>query len=114
MKVAVVGSRSVSDAHYDTLCRTLPIGVSTIISGGAKGADALAKRYAMENGLFYEEYLPDYEQYGRGAPMQRNREIVDRADYVIVMWDGQSRGASYVMKYCIDSGTPVRVLICHD
>lgn len=113
MKVAVVGSRGVSPAHYDTLCRTLPIGVSTIISGGAKGADALAKRYAVENGLFYEEYLPEYERFGRSAPIERNRQIVDRADYVIVMWDGKSHGSAFVVKYCIDSGTPVRVLICH-
>ena len=113
MKVAVVGSRSVDDSHYLTLCETMPIGASTIISGGARGADALAKRYAAESNLYYEEYIPEYERYGRGAPMHRNRQIVDRADYVIVMWDGKSQGAAYIIQYCLESGTPVRVLICH-
>ena len=113
MKVAVVGSRSVSAGHYLTLCGILPIGVSTIISGGAKGADALAKRYAQENHLFYEEYVPDYSRYGRGAPLQRNRQIVDRADYVIVLWDGKSQGAAYIIKYCMECGKPIRVKICH-
>ena len=45
--------------------------------------------------------------------MHRNRQIVDRADYVIVMWDGKSQGAAYIIQYCMESGTPVRVLICH-
>lgn len=113
MKVAVVGSRNVKNIHYMTLCETMPIGASTIISGGAKGADALAKRYAEENGLFYEEYLPNYDRFGRAAPLKRNQQIVGRADYVIVLWDGKSQGSAYVIKYCMETGTPVRVLICH-
>lgn len=113
MKVAVVGSRSVGKEHYLTLCEKIPIGASTIISGGAKGADALAKQYAAENDLFYEESLPDYDRFGRAAPMRRNEEMIDRADYVIVLWDGKSNGSAYVIKRCIDCGTPVRVLICH-
>ena len=113
MKVAVVGSRSVGRDHYLTLCKTMPIGASTIISGGAKGADALAKLYAQKNQLFYEELRPDYDHFGRSAPIQRNDEIIRRADYVIVLWDGKSRGSAYVIKRCIDCGTPVRVLICH-
>lgn len=113
MKVAVVGSRSVGREHYLKLCETMPIGASTIISGGAKGADMLAKLYAEESRLFYDELRPDYDQFGRSAPIQRNNEIIRRADYVIVLWDGKSRGAAYVIKRCIDCGTPVRVLICH-
>ena len=113
MKVAVVGSRTVSYLHYIKLCETIPIGASTIISGGAKGADALGKYYAEANNLFYEEYTPDYKTYGRAAPRRRNDTIIDRADYVIVLWDGKSRGSAYVMKRCIDCGTPLRVLICH-
>jgi|InofroStandDraft_1065614.scaffolds.fasta_scaffold19059_4 predicted Rossmann fold nucleotide-binding protein DprA/Smf involved in DNA uptake len=113
LKVAVVGSRSVKDTHYPELIEVLPIGAGTIISGGAKGADMLGKRYAQEYHLCYEEYPPDYKSFGRGAPMERNRRIVDMADYVVVMWDGRSHGAAYVIRYCLDTSTPVRVLICH-
>lgn len=113
MKVAVVGSRSVDDSHYLTLCETMPIGASTIISGGAKGADALAKRYAAESNLYYEEYIPEYERYGRGCahasqpadcrPRRlRNRNV-----------GGKSQGAAYIIQYCMESGTPCAVLICH-
>ena len=107
MKVAIVGSRSVGPEHYEELCAKVPIGASTIISGGSKGADMLAKRYAEENNLFYEEFLPDY------APLKRDQQIEERADYVIVMWDGKSHGAAYVIKYCLEVNTAVRTMICH-
>lgn len=113
MKVAIVGSRSVGAEHYEELCAKVPIGASTIISGGSKGADQLAKRYAEENNLFYEEFLPDYARFGRAAPLKRDQQIVERADYVIVMWNGQSRGAAYVIKYCLEVNTAVRTIICH-
>ena len=113
MKVAIVGSRSVGAIHYPTLCEQVPRGASMIISGGAEGADRLARRYAAESGLSYVEIRPDYAVHGRSAPLRRNQEIVHRADYVLVLWDGRSRGSAYVIKYCLDTGTPVRVLICH-
>lgn len=113
MKVAIVGSRSVGPEHYDRMCEKIPIGASMIISGGAKGADLLAKRYAEENGLTYVEITPDYRKYGRAAPIRRNEEIVRLADYVLVLWDGQSQGAAYVIKHCLEVNTYVRTIICH-
>lgn len=113
MKVAIVGSRSIDEKHYDLLCSKIPKGTSTVISGGAKGADALAKIYAEENQLNYIEILPDYAKYGRAATIRRNEQIVDMADYVLVFWDGKSIGCSFVMKYCIETDKPLKVLPCH-
>jgi predicted Rossmann fold nucleotide-binding protein DprA/Smf involved in DNA uptake len=49
MKIAVIGSRDFND--YDFLSESLKFLSSndTIISGGARGADSLAERYAKEN-----------------------------------------------------------------
>lgn len=113
MKVAIVGSRTVGAAYYTAMCEKVPIGASMIISGGAEGADMLARRYAHECGLAYVEIRPDYQAFGRSATLERNKEIVRRADYVLVLWDGQSHGSAFVMKHCIDTGTPVRVVLCH-
>lgn len=114
MKVAIVGSRSVDERYYELLCSKVPQGTSTIISGGANGADTLAKSYAKENGLNYIEIKPNYKKYGRTATLKRNEEIVAMADYVLVLWDGKSRGSSFVMKCCIDTNTSLKVLKCHD
>jgi len=54
MKVIVAGSRSFRD--YEVLCKVLDeMEITTIISGGARGADKLGERYAKERGIS-EEY----------------------------------------------------------
>lgn len=113
MKVAIVGSRGVDEKYYHLLCSKVPQGASTIISGGAKGADLLAKKYAEQNQLDYIEILPDYDKYGRAATLRRNEQIVCMADYVLVLWDGKSKGSSFIMKYCIETNTALKVLTCH-
>jgi len=73
MKIAVVGSRNtmVSDINrYIPEC-------DEIVSGGASGADTCAEEYAKKKGLKYTVFLPQYELYGRAAPIVRNKKIVD-------------------------------------
>ena len=38
------------------------------------------------------EFLPDYERYGRGAPLQRNTLIVQNANWVLAFVTASSRG----------------------
>lgn len=97
MKVAVVGSRNltVTDLH-----RYLPQGVTEIVSGGARGIDTCAREYAQRNGLKLTEFLPDYQKYGRTAPLKRNLQIIAYADIVVVFWDGESHGTKFVIERC--------------
>ncbi|MBE6587679.1 MAG: DUF2493 domain-containing protein [Ruminococcaceae bacterium] len=74
MKIAIIGSRGLIIEDLDEY---IPKGVTEIVSGGALGADACAKRYAMENGIKYTEFLPEYSRYKRGAPLKRNIQIVE-------------------------------------
>lgn len=97
MRVAVVGSRNLS---VSDLGAYLPGDTTEIVSGGARGIDTCAKEYALANGLKLTEFLPEYERYGRSAPLKRNLQIVNYADMVIAFWDGKSRGTKYVMDQC--------------
>ena len=54
--------------------------------------------------------MPEYERYGRGAPIVRNKQIVDYADEVVAFWDGKSKGTLSVIKYCEKTGKRCRVL----
>ena len=47
---------------------------------------------AEEMGLPLLEFKPDYGKYGRGAPLVRNTEIVNAADYVLAFPSGDSKG----------------------
>jgi hypothetical protein len=51
----------------------------SIISGGAKGADTMAKRYAEERQYLFHELCADWKTYGKAAGMIRNKEMLDLA-----------------------------------
>lgn len=112
MRVAVIGSRQVTEEAYSALCEKIPVGASEIISGGAAGADALAERYAQEHHLVLTVIPPDYEAFGRRAPLVRTEQIVHRADYLLALWNGASRGTAYAIDFCLKTQTPVRVIPC--
>lgn len=111
MKVAVVGSRAAGSETYDMILRQLPIGCSEIVSGGAGGVDLLAKRAARQLGLKYTCIRPNYSKYGRVAPLVRNNEIVDRADYVLAFWNGYSKGTRHALICCIKRCIPFRIFL---
>ncbi|MBR2176773.1 MAG: DUF2493 domain-containing protein [Clostridia bacterium] len=97
MKTAVIGSRNLS---VDDLGRYLPKNTTEIVSGGAKGIDACAREYARQNNITLTEFLPEYNKFGRYAPLKRNLEIIDYADEVIAFWDGKSKGTGFVIDNC--------------
>lgn len=107
MKIAVVGSRNLK---IDNLGDYLPAGTTEIVSGGARGIDTCAREYAKAHGLKLTEFLPDYERYGKGAPLRRNLEIIDYADAVFAFWDGKSRGTAYTIKKARAIGKPVHII----
>lgn len=106
MRIAVVGSRSITSIPLDGL---IPPQCTEIVSGGARGVDTCAKEYALAHGLKLTEFYPDYDRYGRSAPLKRNDQIVAHADMVIAFWDGVSRGTIYTLKQCKQQGKPWRL-----
>ncbi len=108
MKLAIIGSRNL---HVEDFSKYIPEGVDEIVSGGAKGIDRDAARYANENGIKLTVFLPKYHLYGKGAPIFRNKEIVDYADEVIAFWDGSSKGTKSVIDYCKKTNKKVTVMV---
>lgn len=106
MKVAVIGSR---DLQVADLAKYLPADTDEIVSGGARGIDCCAARYAKEQGLKLKEFLPDYDRYGKQAPLLRNLEIIDYADLVLAFWNGESRGTYFVIENCKKKQKPIKV-----
>ena len=95
MKTLIAGSRSID--VFD-LSPYIPKNTTLIISGGAKGIDALAEQYADKHKISKLILLPQYNLYGKAAPIKRNETMVDIADTVIIVWDGLSRGTKYTLE----------------
>ena len=105
MKIAIVGSRSIT---VNNLGDYLPENTTEIVSGGAIGVDRSARNYAKTHNIKLKEFLPEYERYGRSAPLKRNLQIIDYADEVIAFWDGMSRGTRFVIENCKRKNVPIK------
>ena len=108
MKLLIAGSRSIRE--WD-ISNYVPPETDLIISGGAKGVDTLAELYADQHGIPKRIIRPQYELYGKAAPLKRNEQMVELADHVLILWDGQSRGTQYTMDYAAKKGKPVTVVL---
>lgn len=108
MKIAVVGSRGLK---VNDLGRYLPAGVTEIVSGGARGIDTCAREYAEKNRIKLTEFLPQYEKYGRSAPLKRNLQIIDYADLVLAFWYGNSKGTKYVIEQCKKQNKEIKIFL---
>ncbi len=108
MKVAIIGSRNLKVSDLE---KYIPEGAIEIVSGGAKGIDSCAKDYAVKNKIKITEFLPDYNKYGRVAPLKRNDLIIDYADVVLAFWDGKSRGTKYVIENCKKKGKQIKIYL---
>lgn len=107
MKVAVIGSRNLTISNLEDY---LPAETTEIVSGGARGIDACARAYAKAHGIPLREFLPDYVQYGRSAPLRRSLQIIEHADLVLAFWDGESRGTFHVIDNCKRLRVPCKVM----
>lgn len=79
------------------------------VSGGADGADAVARGAARGLGAKMIEYRPDYAKHGRAAPLVRNSEIVVRADEVHAWPAPWSRGTWDTVRKAQAAGKPTTV-----
>ena len=109
MKIAVIGSRDYT--NYERMVKLLSaFGFdkegNEIVSGGAIGADALAKSFAEDASLKYTEFPANWDRDGKKAGMVRNKQIVSYSDIVIAFWNGSSRGTDNSIKIAHDLKKP--------
>ena len=109
MRAAIVGSRSLVDAtlvthQLDLIFSDIDRQRTTVVSGGAKGIDTIARKYAeaykMDFILFKPYHLVDTQaQYSPKYFFVRNKQIVDNCDTLIAFWDGESNGTKHAIDY---------------
>jgi len=125
LRIAIVGSRDINDmgwfkdfVHYGVLEEIEgpnTYQAITIISGGARGVDTLARDYAHAMDSDFIMFKP-YHLIDNKVPYEpkyffvRNKQIVDNSDVVIAVWDGKSKGTEDVIRYSKKRKKPLYVV----
>ena len=114
-RVAIIGSREYGDLDQ---VRSFVAGLqrkhpgSVVISGGARGVDAVAAAAARSVGLQVVVLPAQWRQGGvfdRSAGCRRNAAIVAACDVLVAFWDGQSRGTAHAVSAARRAGKQVFV-----
>lgn len=115
--VLIAGSRGFTDRSRlfkvmdSLLSRWLGQGETiTIISGGARGADALGEAYARERGFNCTVVPAEWNKYGRSAGYRRNQVMAAMADALVAFWDGSSPGTRHMIGLARERGLPLRII----
>lgn len=105
MRVIIAGSRSYTD--YSVLCQAITesgFDITTIISGGATGVDALGEKYAMEHNIPLERFPAEWTKYGKAAGPMRNRTMAQSADALIALKTPNSLGTADMIRQATKHG----------
>lgn len=111
-RVIIAGGRDIHD--YDKVVEAIEesgFRIDVVVSGGAKGVDALGERYAEENDLNLAIFRADWQTHGRAAGPIRNRKMAENADALIAIWDGKSRGTKNMIETAQKKGLMVYVKV---
>lgn len=107
MKLAIIGSRNCPPIDILSQLKKIP---DTIVSGGAIGVDTYAREFAKKHGLRMIEYFPNYELYGKRAPLERNKLIINECDCVLAFWDGKSHGTKFTIDLAKEANKPIKIV----
>lgn len=102
MKCIIAGSRTITDYQLiEQAVNESGFDITEVVSGGAKGIDALGTRWASKAGIPYVLLAASWLEHGKAAGPIRNQEM---ANYVgpdgalILIWDGKSKGSADMLK----------------
>ena len=111
MKLIIAGSRTFTD--YQLLCQTLAPErhrITEVIHGGARGADQLGFRWALQHHIRSRCFAAAWERFGKAAGVRRNHQMAQAGDLLIAFWDGQSAGTAHMVQCMRQRGKPVVVI----
>lgn len=76
----------------------------TIVSGGARGADAIGERLAKAYNTNLCIYPAQWDRYGKAAGYLRNSLMAANADVLLAFWDHKSKGTRHMIDLAGNAG----------
>ena len=106
MRIVVSGSRTITDEKaVEGILRQYISVKDEVITGGARGVDQIAHDFAHRYFNDTIVFEADWDKHGKAAGPIRNAAMMEDADILVAIWDGESRGT----KSAIDEARKRRV-----
>lgn len=108
MKTIIAGSRQIEDAA--ALKQTIADAgweIDEVVSGACRGVDVMGEEWAHNKEIAVKQFHADWITHGRVAGELRNRDMAEYADGLILLWDGQSPGASCMLREANRAGIKI-------
>jgi hypothetical protein len=115
MRVIVAGSRDFTNMKqgFDVLGKLIKESVE-IVSGGARGADAIGEAWAKSKGCKLTVFPAEWATYGKSAGYKRNVQMAEYAKQdagmLIAFWDGQSKGTKHMIDIATKYGLAIKIV----
>jgi hypothetical protein len=111
MKIAIIGSRNIEDERPIINVLNELKNITSIVSGGAKGVDTIAEKWALSKGIETDIIKPNYAMFKikKLAPLARNEEIILKCDLVLAFWDGKSKGTAHAIRIAQKLNKPINI-----
>ena len=115
-RVVIAGGREFNDyellkSKLDSLLKSKSLTHKIeIVSGKARGADALGERYAKEHGLQIHAFHANWDLWGKSAGYRRNADMAKNSDATVAFWDGVSKGTKHMIDLTSKSNNLLRVV----
>lgn len=81
--------------------------IAVLIEGGARGADSLARHWAVMNDVPVETYRAEWEKHGRSAGAIRNRRMLEEGKPDLVVAFPGGRGTADMVRVAQAAGVDV-------
>lgn len=110
MRVIIAGTRTITDMRVlEKAIADSRFQITEVVSGRARGADALGEIFAFKHGLPLTTYHANWEGHGKYAGPMRNETMARNADALIALWDGSSKGTAHMTNIARHKGLAVYI-----
>ena len=110
MKTIISGSHHILD--YQVTLQAIDISgwadeITEVVSGGATGPDSHAVAWARLHDVPVRNFASQWSEHGLAAQQVRIEQMASYADALILVWDGQSRGATQMRQLAEQRGLKI-------
>jgi hypothetical protein len=95
VKISFSGHRDklAKESDLESILKDYPD--SVWVHGGAIGFDTQVETFARKHNIKTIVIRPNYEKFGKRAPLIRNDEILELGEILVALYDGRKSGGTF-------------------